>query len=481
MNNIENLNPAEVFKYFKKICSIPHGSSNTKALSDYCVDFAKQHNYKYVQDKSNNVIIFAEGTKDYKNSETVILQGHLDMVCDKSENCKIDMDKEPLELCTDGKFIFANGTTLGGDDGIAIAYMLALLSEKNIPHPPIEALFTVDEEIGMLGVRALDTGLLKGKRLINIDSEEEGVLTVSCAGGMRATCSLPIESQKASGVLFEINIRGLTGGHSGIDINCGRTNANKLLGRMLNFLHQEVNFLLCSVSGGKKDNTIPCEATATVCVREEYKQLFSDTATRFAKIVKKEKQNTEPFLTIDCRQILKQTVCMNEHSTQKILFVLLQIPNGVQTMSPDIPNMVQTSLNLGVVRTESQCVTFNFLLRSNAATGKQALLQKLQSFVEYLDGHIEFRADYPAWEYRADSKLRDIMVKTYNELYGSSPVVTAIHAGLECGILAGKIQNMDGVSFGPNIYNAHTPKEKLEIASVERCWEYLKTVLKNLL
>jgi len=480
MNAVNSLKPTEVFKYFQEICKIPHGSANTKAISDYCVSFAKSNGYKYVQDRADNVIIYADGTKGYEKSETVIIQGHLDMVCDKTSDCEKDMTIQPITLCTDGEFVFAKNTTLGGDDGIAVAYMLALLADKSIPHPPIEALFTADEEIGMLGATALDSTLLRGTRLINIDSEEEGILTVSCAGGVRAICSIGFNTEKNKGDFYKITISGLTGGHSGVDINKGRLNANKLLGRMLNYLHQEVNFKLCSVSGGKKDNTIPNEATATICINSDDTNRFYTAVKHFSNMVVKEFHITEPHLKISCSKTINTGKCMDYHSTQKILFCLLQIPNGVQTMSPDIPDMVQTSLNLGILNTESNRVTLSFLLRSNAATGKQALVQKLQSFINYLGGYIDFRADYPAWEYRADSRLRDIMIGTYYELYGNEPVVTAIHAGLECGILAGKIKNMDGVSFGPNLYNVHTPKEKMEISSVERCWEYFKEVLKNL-
>lgn len=480
MRDISELKPYKVFKNFKILSSIPHGSGNTKKISDYCVEQAKKHNYKYVQDEADNVIIYVDGTEGYENAKPVALQGHIDMVCDKTEDCTLDMQSQPLQLLYDDEYIFANNTTLGGDDGVAIAYMLTLMEDKTIPHPPLELIFTADEEIGMLGARALDVDNLHTNRLINIDSEVEGVLTVSCAGGVRAVCNIPFTMETATGTAYVITIAGLRGGHSGTEINKGRVNANKLAGRMLNYISQEIDFKICSINGGKKYNAIPKEAVATVCVDSNDNQEFINATKKFITMIKNEKIVNEPDLHITVEPCKLPEKSMNHHSTQMVLFTLLQIPDGVQTMSPDIANMVQTSLNMGIVETKSDHIAMSFFLRSNAAAGKQAIVQKLKSFIEYLNGNIEFMSDYPAWEYRADSKLRDIMVKAYIELYGEEPVVTAIHAGLECGILAGKINNMDAVSFGPNIYHAHTPEEKMEIASVERCWEYLKAVLKKL-
>lgn len=480
MRDISELKPYEVFKNFQIISSIPHGSGNTKKISDYCVEQAKKLNYKYVQDQADNVIIYVDGTQGYENAKPVALQGHIDMVCDKTDGCAIDMQNDPLQLLCDEEYIFANNTTLGGDDGVAIAYMLTLMEDKTISHPPLELIFTADEEIGMIGARAIDVKNLHTNRLINIDSEVEGILTVSCAGGVRAVCSVPFTTEKATGTAFAFTIAGLKGGHSGTEINKGRVNANKLTGRMLNYIYQETEFKICSISGGKKYNAIPKEAVATVCVESSNQDKFIAAAKKFITMIKNEKIVNEPDLHITVAPCKLSEKCMDHHSTQTVLFTLLQIPDGVQTMSPDIANMVQTSLNMGIMETKADHIAMSFLLRSNAAAGKQAIIQKLKSFIEYLNGNIEFMSDYPAWEYRADSKLRDTMVKVYSELYGEEPVVTAIHAGLECGILAGKITNMDAVSFGPNIYHAHTPEEKMEIASVERCWEYLKAVLKKL-
>lgn len=480
MRNISELKPYKVFENFRILSSIPHGSGNTKKISDYCVEQAKKHNYKYVQDDADNVIIYVDGTDGYEKAKPLALQGHIDMVCDKNDESTCDMQNDGLELLCDDEYIFANNTTLGGDDGVAVAYMLTLIEDKTIPHPPLELVFTADEEIGMIGARALNAENLHTNRLINIDSEIEGVLTVSCAGGVRAVCNIPFTMVEANGTAYVISISGLKGGHSGTEINTGRVNANKLAGRMLNYISQVANFKISNINGGKKYNAIPKKAIATVCVDSNQTDEFISATNKFITMIKNEKIVNEPDLHITVEPCELPKKCMDHHSTQMVLFTLLQIPDGVQTMSPDITNMVQTSLNMGILETKSDHIAMYYLLRSNAAAGKQAIVQKLKSFIEYLNGNIEFMSDYPAWEYCADSKLRDIMVKSYTELYGEEPVVTAIHAGLECGILAGKINNMDAVSFGPNIYHAHTPQEKMEIASVERCWEYLKAILKKL-
>lgn len=480
MYKITDLNPKIVFDIFAQIASVPHGSGNTKAISDLCVDYAKKNKCKFVQDTANNVIIFVDGTEGYEQSEPVILQGHIDMVCDKTDNCTKNMDTEGLELRTDGVFLWAEQTTLGGDDGIAVAYMLALLEDKSIPHPPLELLFTSDEEIGMLGARVLDTSCLNARKLINIDSENEGILTVSCAGGVRASCKIPIIKEKTINPSYQISISGLRGGHSGVEINKGRINANKIMEKILNSVFNIVPFQIVHIQGGKKSNAIPNEAEAVLCVKKSSGKKFLYTVKHFSNQLKHELSATEPNLRISCTPCDPFPECMDMETTKNILFALSKVPNGVQTMSPDIPNMVQTSLNMGVLTTESDCISMQFLIRSNASAGKQVIIEKLQSFVKCLCGKIEFMSDYPAWEYRPDSELRTLMVNTYTRLFEVSPEVTAIHAGLECGILAGKIENMDAVSFGPNILNAHTPQEKMDIASVERCWEYLKAVLKQM-
>lgn len=475
---MQNLEDSIIFKNFREISKIPHGSGNTKAISDYCVEFAKKYGCKYIQDEANNVVVYLDATKGFENSQPVILQGHLDMVCDKTADCTKDMSREPIDILSDGEYIYADKTTLGGDDGIAIAYMLSVIEDETIEHPPLELLFTTDEEIGMLGANALDTSVLKGKILLNIDSEEEGVLTVSCAGGVRAVCEMPIAFESCKGIEYKITINGLKGGHSGIDIDNRRTNSFKLLAEMLNFIEQEVDFRFVSVEGGKTYNVIPKEVEALICVSNSEKEKFLKAAREFVEMIKTElsqerTMNIEIAERGDCRK------CMDSLSSDRLLFTLLQIPNGVQSYNSEIKDMVQTSLNWGVIETNNDCVKMNALIRGNSAFGKQKVVHKVKSFAQYLGGKVEYYSDYPAWEYKSDSRLREVMVDVYTEMYGKQPLVTGIHAGLECGILSGKIKDMDAVSFGPNIFNIHTPKEKLEIRSALRTWEYIKAVLRK--
>lgn len=480
---LSELSPKEVFYYFQKLASIPRGSGNTDRVAEFCMEFAREHGLKSRRDQANNVVIFAGGTPGYDQSEPVILQGHLDMVCEREEGCETDMEKEGLEVCTDGVKVWARGTTLGGDDGIAVAYILAILASDTIAHPPIEALLTSDEEIGMLGARALDVGDLSGKRLINIDSEEEGVLYVSCAGGVRAYIDIPFHKElvdKAAGCAYRIGVSGLLGGHSGIEIHKQRENAIKLLGNVLASVNRACTISLVSVMGGGKDNAIPKMAEAIVCLPMNQAHMLEYSVTEFLKLMHQELSTTEPELLITAKPVDLPEQCMDQESTRRLIFALQQIPDGMQKMSPEIEGMVQTSLNLGVLQTEDNHVALRYLIRSNTASGKQLILEKVTAFVEYLGGTVTMQSDYPAWEYRVKSELRETMIRTFEEVYQKAPEVTAIHAGLECGILAGKMMDIDMISFGPTLLNVHTPKESMDVASVQRSWEYLVKVLENL-
>lgn len=480
---LSELSPKEVFYYFQKLASIPHGSGNTDRVAEFCMDFAKEHGLRARRDRANNVIIFADGTPGYEKSEAVILQGHLDMVCEQEADCGIDMEKEGPEVCTDGIKVWAKGTTLGGDDGIAVAYILAILASDTIPHPPIEALLTSDEEIGMLGARALDGSDLTGKRLINIDSEEEGVLYVSCAGGVRACIDIPFhkeQADKTAGRAYRIVVSGLLGGHSGMEIHKPRENAIKLLGNVLSSANRSCTLSLISVTGGGKDNAIPKRAEATVCLPMDQADRMKDSVTESLKLLHQELSTTEPEFLITVEPVDIPEQCMDQESTRRLIFAMQQTPNGMQKMSPDIEGMVQTSLNLGILHTEENHVSMRYLIRSNTASGKQLVLEKVTAFAEYLGATVTTQSDYPAWEYRAESRLRETMIRTFEEVYQKAPEVTAIHAGLECGILAGKMPDMDMISFGPTLSNVHTPEESMDVASVQRSWKYLLKVLENL-
>lgn len=476
---LTGLAPEGVFKYFEAICGIPHGSGNTKMISDYVADFAKERNLKFIQDDSNNVIIFADGTKGYEDHEPVLLQGHLDMVCEKAEDCKIDMDKEPLELCLKDGIISANGTTLGGDDGIAVAYMLAILDDETIPHPPLECVFTVDEEIGMLGCAALDMSPLKGRKMINLDSEEEGYFLVSCAGGVTATAHFGIEREEYEACPLKVVLNGLKGGHSGVEIDKGRGNANTLMGRALYLARKEVKDLkIVTIAGGLKDNAIPKSSEAIVVTKEPEKLIAE--IEKIEKIYKNEFVTTDSDIALKAVETENSLVPMNEKTTKNIITALMMLPAGIQRMSFDIEGLVETSLNLGILKTNDSEVTMSYSVRSSVESEKNELIDKMTCLAEALGGNVTTMGAYPAWEYRKDSPLRDLMLEVYKEQYNKEPIVQALHAGVECGLFAGGLPGLDAVSIGPDMTDIHTFNESMSVDSVKRVWDYILELLKRL-
>ena len=465
------LEPKIVFQYFKEISNIPHGSGNTEEISKYLMNFAKEHNLKAIYDSGRNIIIFKDGTKGFENSEPIILQGHMDMVCDKVPDCTIDMSKEGLTLCTNGEYLWADGTTLGGDDGIAVAYILAILASDDIPHPPIEAVITRDEEIGLLGAAELETSYLKGKRLINIDSEDEGIFTAGCAGAMIYTANIPTEFENSDNNTLRIEISGLTGGHSGIDIGKQRKNAIKLLAKILQELSQNCDFYICDINGGVRENVIPKQAYAVICIEDTSK--LKD----IIKNIKSELINTEKDLkiTFSETEISKK---LSKQSTEKIITFLTNTKSTALKFNNK--NEVLTSLNLGVVSLADNTFQASFMIRSNLKNEKEQQSDILDELVLSLGGSFEHSASYPAWEYAENSKLRETMTAVFERLYDRTPKIETIHAGLECGIIADKINNLDAVSIGPNILEIHTPNEKLDIASTKRTWKFLIEILNPL-
>ena len=475
---LAGLEPASVFDYFEAICAIPHGSRNTKQISDYLVAFAKEHGLGYQQDEQNNVILFGPGTCGMENHAPVILQGHMDMVCEKDADCPIDMEIQGLELCHDDKYVFARGTTLGGDDGIAVAYALALLADDTIPHPPLEVIITVDEEIGMLGADAIDLSALKGRTMINLDSEDEGVFTVSCAGGATATISLPADRKAVYGPCIRLSVDRLGGGHSGAEIHKNRANANKVMGEFMNRIQKLMPLCLTSLTGGTKDNAIPRSCQATLVAMGIQPERINTIAEELQAEIRE--TYDEPDATIQAFDV--DALGGNGLSTQataKVIGLLCAVPNGVQAMSGDMEGLVQTSLNLGVAKLgERFNVTFS--VRSSVNSEKEKLLNKLKTLAEFYEGTYTQAGEYPAWEFKKDSVLRDTMVRIYREMFGKEPEVLAIHAGLECGLLGEKLPGLDCVSIGPQMHDIHTTREKLDIASTERTWRFLLEVLKAL-
>ena len=475
---LAGLEPASVFGYFEKICSIPHGSRNTKMISDYLVSFAVEHGIRYIQDELNNVIFFQEGTCGMEDHAPVILQGHMDMVCEKDADCSIDMDNEGLDVTHDGQCVFAKGTTIGGDNGIAVAYALALLADKTIPHPPLEIIITVDEEIGMEGAAGVDLSMLKGRTLVNLDSEDEGIFTVSCAGGARGTIHLPVERRVVYGPCVKLTVDGLQGGHSGVEIHKNRANANKVMGEFLSRVQKLMPICITKLQGGAKDNAIPRSCSVSLVMLGMQAERINDIAAELQTEIRSQYDEPEAVVYGDNLDALGGNALTSE-STAKVIALLNAAPNGVQCWSKDIEGLVQTSLNLGVVNLAEE-LTLTFAVRSSVNQEKRDLLKRLSDLAAFYEGSYTEMGDYPAWEYKKDSVLRDTMVRIFKEMFGKEPEVVAIHAGLECGLLSEKLPGLDCVSIGPDMHDIHTSREKLEIASTRRTWEFLLEILKSL-
>ena len=475
---LAGLQPGAVFEYFEELCAIPHGSHNTKAISDHIVAFAKEQGLRYIQDEANNVILFGEGTCGMEDHPPVILQGHMDMVCEKDADCTINMDTDGLDIGHDGSYVFARGTTLGGDDGIAIAYAMALLVDKSIPHPPLEVIVTVDEEIGMLGANVIDVSMLKGKTLINLDSEDEGIFTVSCAGGARATLSLKVDRRTIYGPCVRLMVDGLRGGHSGAEIHKNRANANKVMGEFMSRITKLMPLCLTSFSGGSKDNAIPQSCQATVVAMG----IGIDRINAIAEELQAEirEKYDEPDANVQAFDVdALGGNSLTTEDTARVIALLCAMPNGVQKYSADIPGLVQTSLNLGIAKL-GEYFSVTSSIRSSVNQEKEELLEQLRKLCQFYDGSYSQMGEYPAWEYNKDSALRDTMVRVYTEMFGKKPEILAIHAGLECGLLGEKIPGLDCVSIGPQMHDIHTSRERLDIASTERVWKFLLEVLKAL-
>ncbi|MCM1327312.1 MAG: aminoacyl-histidine dipeptidase [Bacteroidales bacterium] len=517
MGVLSQLEPKSVFYYFEEITEIPHGSGNVEQISDYLADFAKQRNLFFLQDELKNIIIVKDAAPGYEDEPGVILQGHMDMVAVKKPGCPMDMKTEGLQIGIDGDNIYAKDTSLGGDDGIAVAYALAILDSDTIKHPRLEVVITVDEETGMDGARGIDLSMLKGKRLLNLDSEKEGIFLTSCAGGARVKCLLPVGQgmpvgQGASvgqdvsvgqgameGVLCEVAIDGLKGGHSGDEIHKERGNSNALLGRILHHLALRLPFGIVSMEGGLADNAIPRESRAVLVVGKKDISLFEEIVAHVAKQIKEELAVKDPKVSVRVKKDIGGRigergayVCSTPEDAKKMAAFLAALPNGVQAMSADIKGLVETSLNMGIlkynaadeqaadVRAEGAgSLLAEFSVRSSVESAKEALIEKLRAVTCLAGGSVEVTGDYPGWKYRADSPLREKLIRLYEKMYGEKPRLEAIHAGLECGILGSKIKDLDGVSIGPDMKNIHTTEETLSISSTARVWEYLVRLLEE--
>lgn len=474
----ENLEPKKVFHYFEEICSIPHGSGNLKKISNYLVSFAKERGLEVSQDKELNVIIKAPGSAGYEDKETIILQGHMDMVAVKDDDADINMETDPLKTGTDGEYVWAEGTSLGGDDGIAVAYCLALLDSDDIPHPPLEVVITTNEETGMFGAAAIDLSGLKGRKLINIDNEEEGVFITSCAGGARVYSELPVTRTIAGGKRISVEVSGLLGGHSGEMIIKGRGNANIILARTLLEALDNAGGCIESISGGVADNAIPSSAAAQIVIADKDIAAFKESVSSTETDIRGELEGKDSDLKITVKEEDGDSAeAMDSESTRKLLQLICSMPDGVQAMSADVEGLVETSLNLGILKTTENAVTIEQSTRSSVESSKDFLIRRIRTISESYGAKVTVSGSYPGWKYRPKSDLRDHMVKVYRDLYGKDPKLEAIHAGLECGILSEKIEGLDCISIGPDMEDIHSTGERLSVESAANVWEYLKAVL----
>ncbi len=475
---LENLEPKKVFQFFEEICQIPHGTFDIDRISDYCVEFAKERNLKYIQDEVKNVLIFKPGTQGYEDSEPVILQGHMDMVCEKTPGSDHDFKKDPLKLYVEDGYIKAKDTTLGADDGIALAMAMALLDSDDIPHPPIEAVFTVNEETGMGGAIGVDLSVLKGRKLINIDSATEGILTTGCAGGIRMTTEIPVTREEKSGTKITLTIKGLRGGHSGEEIHEQRGNAHKLMGRLLRRISEEIAFNLIDIQGGAKENVIAMENVANILIGAADADKAVALAAEMKEVFENEFMGDEPGLTVTAEIVGEGSYkAFDQASTERIVAYLIVNPYGVQGVSRKLEGLTESSINIGVVETKEDTVETAYLMRSSVESLKQYMRIQLEEYAKMIGAKTRVDSEYPAWQYDPDSELRKVMEDTYKDMYGEAPVVFAIHAGLECGMFLGKKPDLDCVSMGPNMFDIHSFNERLDIASTERVWNYLKAVL----
>ncbi len=474
---LKDIEPKNVFGFFEKISQIPHGSGNTKEISDYLCAFAKEKGFEYYQDKMNNVIIIKEASSGYENSQPLIIQAHIDMVCEKESGCTKDMSKEGIDLKCEGDLIFAEGTTLGADDGIGVAYALAVLDAQNLSHPRIEAVFTVDEEIGMLGAFDIDVSKLKGKRMLNLDCGEEKTFIVSCAGGITSKSTFNIKREEYEGTALNIKISGLSGGHSGVMINRGGANSNSLMGRLLCDISKKCEFRLSKIEGGFKDNAIPALTSATIICRD--KNECVSAITKLEEALKNEYSVTDPELKISVYECEYELPLCRQDSDKVILFLNIA-PNGVQTMSSQIKDLVQTSLNFAITSSFKDKIECIFSVRSSVDSQKYMIADKLNQLTVFLGGGVETFGDYPGWEFKQNSEFRNTFSRVFKNKLGYEPKIEAVHAGLECGLFSGKIPGLDAISYGPDMWDIHTPRERLSISSSQRVWELIVELLKEL-
>lgn len=485
MGVLSNLQPKNVFEYFEQLCSVPHGSHNTKIISDLLVSFAKEHNLKYRQDELNNVVIFKDATPGYENAPAYIIQGHMDMVCAQTPDCTKDMSKEGLDLVTDGKWVWADKTSLGGDDCIAVACAMAILADDTLKHPALEVVITVDEEVGMDGAFGLDCSDLKAKRLLNLDSEEDGVFTVSCAGGCRFDGFIPTKLTEIPEGYLVVKIKAFDflGGHSGCDIVDGRLSANYVLGQFLYFAstHND-GMLLVSAEGGQFDNVICTKAEAVIAAPADAINPINSMSLRYREKIKEELAGIDPNAELKFELIGKPEEGMKAYNlakTQKILSCWSKYDYGVKKMLPDFDGIPQTSQNMGIMKADEEGFKFGISVRSAIKAEKQELIDKNSEITKAAGGTVSLHGDYPSWPYQKISEFRDLASKVYADVTGKVPGMAATHGGLECGLFIEKIPGLDAISCGPDLKDIHSPRERLNVASTEKLYKFVCKLLEE--
>ena len=480
-NEISKLEPISLWENFYALTQIPRPSKKEQKAADYVLEFGKKLGLETVVDKVGNVIIKKPATPGMENRKTVALQGHVDMVPQKNSDKVHDFEKDPIETFIDNGWVKANGTTLGADNGIGVAAAMAVLQSTDLQHGPIEALFTIDEETGMTGAFGLEAGLLNADILINMDSEDEGELYVGCAGGSNANMTFKYNEvqPESDAVAFKISLTGLKGGHSGMDIVLGRGNANKLMFRLLKEVIASYGVRLSSIDGGSLRNAIPREAFAIVTVPTNHIIEFSETIEEFESIYKSELSATEPNLSLIAEKCEMPSVLMDELAQDDLVNAIQACPNGVIRMSDSMEGLVETSLNLAIVKSEGGEIKVMCLIRSSVDSAKEDVESTLESLFRLAGAHVEFSGQYPGWKPNPDSEILSVMKDVYNKEYGKIPEIKGIHAGLECGILGAVYPNWDMISFGPTIRFPHSPDEKVNIETVEKFWKFLVKTLEQ--
>jgi dipeptidase D len=475
---IKGRKPEKFFNYFEEISAIPRGSGNEQGIADYIVAFAKKRGLECHRDETNNVFVRMPATKGRESEGAIMLQGHTDMVCEKNFDTVHDFEAEGIKLLLDGDILRADGTTLGADNGVAVALMLAILDGELQSHPVIECLFTTSEEVGLDGAKAFDYSLVTAEKMINLDSEGEGLATVSCAGGVRTDLSMKAATVECQKSALLIKLSGLAGGHSGAEIHCGRANANKLMGRVLSILWGEIKFNLVSIEGGSKDNAIPRECRALIALDENDVKKAIDIIEAQGSVIKRELSDADKNMTLDAVVRDGVSTSFDSAATKNAISLMATVANGVFAMSHDIEGLVEYSRNLGVIKTDENGIEFIFSARSST----ESMIDHSQRELEMLAGlcscSVRHYSRYPGWRFEKESALREIYINAAKKVLGREPVIMAIHAGLECGIIKSHINNMDMISIGPEMRDIHSPDECLDLPSCERFWLIIEEMLK---